>query len=216
MSPFKKHRAESDDAVGEGWVGGTVVCTLHEHFNVSKLEHISKLEDMNPENEMVIESMMKGKKNHSTLTVKYRPSIQFDQGRVYGNGVGALKGRIRRLICSEYHHYIDISNFCPTIALQVFTKQFGENVFPMLNEYVTDRGLFIQNMKQKYPQKLGARSNSEMKQLFLKGIHWGLYPDNALMYYVPHLKEWTATFRELTMKLKDIAPYNTLFPKKRG
>ena len=210
MPPFKKRKAESED--GEG---GTVVCILQEHFNVSKLEHISRLEDMSPENEMAIESMMKDKKNHSALTVKYRTSFEFDQGRVYAKGVGALKGRIRRLICSEFHHDIDMSNCCPTIALQIFTKHFGENVFPMLNEYVADRGLFIQNMKQKYPQKLGARSDSELKQLFLKGIHWGSYPDSPLMRYVPLLKEWTAKFRELTMKLKDIAPYNAFFPKKK-
>ena len=203
----KKRRDREDDDEERS----LVVCKLEERFDVDKLEHIAKLEDINRENETTIQSMLTYKKNHTALIVEYKHSVDFKEGRVCGKGLGALNGRIRRFICVDYHHKIYMSNCGPTLALQIFTKHFGAQCFTMLTDYVHNHQVFIMELQNKYRAELGHFSCSDMKKLVLKGIHWGSYPDNAIMKYIPELKKWTETFRDLTLKLKEIEPYSAFY-----
>ena len=64
----------------------TAVCVLRERFDISKLQHISKLDDLSAETEGKIANILKNIKNHSGLTVPY--SIGKNGGsRIFGNGV---------------------------------------------------------------------------------------------------------------------------------
>ena len=176
--------------------------TLQHKIDTNALEHIVLLAEPDTLTHGALLVLQSASKGLSRVTMKYVPSKEFPEGRVY-SPMNNLCGKARRFLCSEYNHDIDIVNACPTIAHQVFTQLLGPGRFPMLSAYVEPggRALLIKMLQEKYPVELGAKTFNEMKKLFLKGIHHGSYPESPLMKLIPELAAWTQSFSDLTMKL---------------
>ena len=205
MPRAKKPKVDDADEVD-------AFATLQHKIDTNALEHIVLLAEPDTLTHNALLELQIASKGLSRVTMRYIPSKEFPEGRVY-SAMTNLCGKARRFLCSEYHHDIDIVNACPTIAHQVFTKLLGPDCFPMLSAYVEPGGrvLLIQKLQEKYPVELGAKTFNEMKNLFLKGIHRGSYPESPLMKLIPELAKWTKSFSDLTMKLVSYEPYNSFW-----
>ena len=135
------------------------------------------------------------------------------EGRIYASGLQNIKGSIRRLLCHEDYHEIDIENSHPCIFAQIVQRSTG-SCPDIIKDYAKDKSAVLARVRQE--DGFGQATDKQLKKLFIMCLV--APPGQVLDYHGKKsviLTKYKEVVDQLAVVLSQLTPHDTCYAMAR-